>query len=240
MKYLSVNAIFHRWAVGPVTAVILTLVCHLAVATPIQRIEIPDTGWRLWLDREAAWENDELFLPSEVDLAALPTNAPTGGWEILDSSHGIPVSLPSTVEEHYWGQFGLRPYKNEYYFERFDNKVQNGNVPGVSWGWTRVNLPEEVRGKKIVLHVRGARLRAEVYLNRRLVAYDLIEQTAFRCDVSRAVLPGQSNLLTIRITNPGGRLDWLDIRLDSWGKYKYYTGRGFGGLDRGLYLSIHP
>ena len=35
-------------------------------------IAIPDDGWRLWPDTKAEWENDELFLPDEVNLAALP------------------------------------------------------------------------------------------------------------------------------------------------------------------------
>ncbi len=228
------------WTLGTFLACIFILTCQPAPAVPVTgTLNIPDTGWRLWLDREATWKDDPLFLPSEVQLAALPINPPTGGWDVLDSSRGIAVTLPSTVEQHYWGQFGLRPYKNEYYFEKSDDKVLNGNVPGVSWWWTRVNLPKETRGKKILLHVRGARLRAEVFVNRQLVGYDLIEQTSFTCDVSKAALPGQANLLAIRITNPGGRLDWLDDRVDSWGNYKFYSSRGFGGLDRGLSFSVH-
>ena len=225
---------------GLLLACAFALNCEPVRAAAVSnRVDIPDTGWRLWLDRDAHWKDDDLFLPSEVQLATLPVNLPTGGWEILDSSRGKEVVLPSTVEQHFWGQFGLRPYSNEYYFEKSDDKVQNGNVPGVSWWWTTVRLPENVRGKKILLHVRGARLRAEVFLNRQLVGYDLIEQTSFTCDVSKAALPGQSNLLAIRITNPGGRLDWLDDRVHSWGKYKFYSGRGFGGLDRGLHFSVH-
>jgi beta-galactosidase/beta-glucuronidase len=200
---------------------------------------IPDSGWHLWVDREASWENDELFLPDEVDLALLPVTPPTGGWEVLDSSIGTQVTLPTTVEEHYWGKFGYRPYKNAYYFERLDDGVKNGNVLGVSWWWQEVAVPERARGKKVLLHIRGARLRAEVFMNQKLVGYHLIGQTGFVCDVSEAVKPGEKNRLAIRITNPGGRLAWLDIALGSWGSYKFYTGRGFGGLDRGLRLTIH-
>src|SRR5271163_3883977 len=72
--------------------------------------DISTAGWRLWPDREAAWQNDTLYLPSEVKLDGMPANAPTGGWEALNDQQGIPVTLPSTVEEHYWGKFGTRPY----------------------------------------------------------------------------------------------------------------------------------
>ncbi len=43
-----------------------------------------DSGWRLWRDEQAPWKDDTLYLPSEVDLAKLPVNAPTGGWQALD------------------------------------------------------------------------------------------------------------------------------------------------------------
>lgn len=203
------------------------------------KIDIPDTGWRLWPDTAAAWKNDTIFLPEEVNLKTLPVNPPTGGWDMLNTSQGIEVTLPSTVEEHYWGDFGFRPYQNEYYFERDDNQVKNGNYLGVSWWWREVEVPENFEGKKVILHIRGARLRAEVYLNRQLVGYHIITETAFNCEVSDAIRPGETNLLAIRITNPGGRLDWVDTKLMPWGDVQFHASHGFGGLDRGIYLSAH-
>jgi beta-galactosidase len=52
--------------------------------------------------------------------------------------------------------------------------------------------------------------------------------------------PGQANRLAIRITNPGGRFDWRDSTTMTWGKAKLFASHGFGGLDRGLTLSVHP
>ena len=37
-----------------------------------QGVDISRSGWRLWLDREAKWKDDPLFLPSEVKLSKLP------------------------------------------------------------------------------------------------------------------------------------------------------------------------
>ncbi|MGD0783033.1 MAG: sugar-binding domain-containing protein, partial [Candidatus Aminicenantales bacterium] len=202
-------------------------------------LPIADLGWRLWLDKSAAWKDDAVYLPADADLKKLPVNPPTGGWSVLDRFNGIPVTLPSTVEEHFWGETGLRAYKDEYWFERTDPDVRNGNYLGVSWWWKEIIIPPRFQDKIVRLHVRGARLRAEVYLNGRLVGYDLMGETSFSCDVSGAVLPGRKNLLAVRITNPGGRLDWVDTKLLTWGAARFYAGHGFGGLDRGISLSAH-
>ncbi len=91
-----------------------------------------------------------------------------------------------------------------------------------------------------MLNIRGARLRAEVFLNEQLVGYSIMSELPIACDLTRAMRPGQSNRLAIRITNPGGRFDWRDSTTMMWGKAKLFASHGFGGLDRGLTLSIHP
>jgi len=88
--------------------------------------DISTSGWRLWPDTEAKWQDDTLYLPSEVDLTKLSVNPPTGGWEVLSDKQGIAVTLPSTVKEHYWGKFGLRPYQYEYVFESRDHQYKAG------------------------------------------------------------------------------------------------------------------
>jgi len=202
-------------------------------------IDIPDAGWRLWLDRDAHWENDSLYLPADADIALLPVNPPTGGWERLRSVDAVSITLPTTVEEHFWGVRGYRPFRGEYVYENEDTLVTNGSYTGVSW-WVRdVDVPEAFRGKKAILSIRGARLRAEVFWNRKLVGYNIITETSFTCDVSDAVEPGGRNQLAIRITNPGGRLDWVDTELMTWGSASFHKSHGFGGLDRGLRLCAH-
>ena len=90
-----------------------------------------------------------------------------------------------------------------------------------------------------MLHVRGARQRAEVYLNQKLVGYSIMEELPFECDLSAAAVPGR-NRLAIRITNPGGRLDWVDGRFTlNWGGMTFQKSHGFGGLDRAIMLSAH-
>ena len=201
-------------------------------------VMIPDEGWRMWPDTKAAWQNDEIFLPENVDLQKLPANPPTGGWEVLGQQLGTELTLPATVEQFHWGLTGFRPYHDEYKFETTDDEVKNGAYYGVSWWWREIEIPPSFHGKRILLHIRAARQRAEVYLNRKLVGYSIMEELPFECDLTGAVQPGK-NLLSIRITNPGGRLDWVDGSRITWGHVEFQKSHGFGGIDRALMLSAH-
>jgi hypothetical protein len=204
-------------------------------------LDVPDTGWSLWIDHAAPYLDDRIYLPSQVDLPALPVNPPTGGWEALDTVKALTVTLPTTVEEHWWGKFGERPYTaDEYRYAEDDPVPQNGAYRGVSWWYRSVDIPAAARGKRVMLHIRGARLRAEVYLNEKLVGYSIMSELPIDCDLTAAMAPGQANRLAIRITNPGGRYDWRDSTTMQWGPAKLFQSHGFGGLDRGMTLSAHP
>jgi beta-galactosidase len=204
-------------------------------------LAIPDDGWRLWIDQKAAWKDDLIYLPEDVDPATLPVNPPSGGWEMLEAGDAIEVTLPSTVEQHCWGKFGTRPYtRDEFGTFKPEEEPYNGAYLGVSWWWREIAIPAAFKGKRIILNLRGARQRAEVFLNRKLVGYSILEELPFDCDLTDAALPGGNNVLAIRITNPGGRYDWIDGDTLTWGKLKIQRSHGFGGLDRGITLSAHP
>jgi hypothetical protein len=228
----------------------------VAEAWPENGTLIPDEGWRLWVDEKAEWKNDAIFLPEDVtqdgngvvrgEGEPLPVNAPTGGWGVLKDTAGIGVTLPSTVEQHYWGKFGAgedgkpRPYTpDEYRYAADDPVPQNGAYFGVSWWWREIEIPAAMRGKRIFLHLCGAHLRAEVYLNEKLVGYSILEELPFEAELTHAANPGGKNVLAIRITNPFGRFDWVDGLNAQWGAVKLYRSHGFGGLDRGMTISAH-
>lgn len=223
---------------------------------------IPDEGWHLWVDQQAQWKDDDIFLPEDVAWKngklcgagkPLPMNQPTGGWDVLSQDKGIGVILPTSVEQHFWGKFGSRPYTPEEY--RYaanthggtqpatppadDNVPQNGAYFGVSWFSRPIEIPENMRGKRILLHVRGAHLRAEVYLNGKLCGYSIMEELPFEADLTDAANHGGKNLLAIRITNPFGRFDWVDGLNAKWHNVLLYRSHGFGALDRGLTISTH-
>lgn len=208
-------------------------------------VVLPDEDWNLWIDEAAPWQQDTIYLPEDVDINKLPTNPPTGGWESLYARTGgknyQSVTLPATVEQYFWGQFGLRSYTpEEYRFAADDPVPQNGAYRGVSWWWRNVEIPAAMQGRRIFLHIRGARMRAEVYLNGKLTGYSIMEELPFECDLTEAANPGGTNRLAIRITNPGGRYDWVDGTVIQWGKVNVYRSHGFAGLDRELVIYSAP
>jgi beta-galactosidase len=220
-----------------------------AIPYPENGTLVPDDDWRLWIDEKAEWKNDTLFLPEDVSWqngvlcgkgSPLPVNEPTGGWGLLDHLTGINVTLPTTVEQHHWGKFGNRSYTpEEYRYAAEDPVPQNGAYLGVSWWGREIHIPAEMRGKRIFLHIRGARLRAEVYLNKKLVGYSIMEELPFECDLTNAADPGGLNLLAIRLTNPFGRYDWVDGLNAQWAAVKLYRSHGFAGIDCGTTISAH-
>src|SRR5260370_9987464 len=96
-----------------------------------------------------------------------------------------------------------------------------------------------MKNKRIFLHIRGARLRAEVYLNRKLVGYSIMEELPFECDLTHAADPGGLNIIAIRLTNPFGRYDCGDGLNPQCGALKLYRAHGSAGLDRGMTISAH-
>jgi len=216
----------------------LTLFPMLALATS-QSLSVPDVGWHLWPDTKAEWKTDAIFLPGDVQLNKLPVHPPTGGWEQLNGQNGVTVNLPATVEEYFWGKLGWHPYGTNYKYGDSDPAVQNGNYEGVSWWWQAVQVPKSFAGRKVLLKIRGERLRAEVFLNQKLVGYFIVNEVPFECDVSKAILPGKLNQLAIRITNPGGEMDWIDYQQMKWGDTSFQKSHGFGGLDRNLTLTAY-
>jgi len=212
-----------------------------AIAAPAAppTIAVPDSGWRLWLDRDTPWREEPAYLPGDVPIERIAARPPTGGWSSLSETTSKRVTLPTTVEQHYYRATGIRPYKNEYFYEGEDPAPRNGNYLGVSWWWRRIEVPRSFAGHTAILHIRAAKQRAEVYVNQQLVGYSLVAETAFDCDVTRALKPGGGNTIAIRITNPGGRLDWGDWGTATLGKVAFYAGHAFGGLDRGITLTAH-
>ncbi len=182
-----------------------------------QTIDLSGRGWRLWLDSDAPWENDKLHL-DVPRLPDLPVHPPTNGWDTLQSA-GVAVSVPSTVEEHYWHE--TRDYR------------------GVSW-WSRTfELPEGAtrRLRRVVLQFDSVRLRAEVFVNRTLVGYDAVGNTPFEIDVTSYVKPGV-NELAVRVTDPSGNFTWVDYDAHRWGDQTIPASHGFGGITGPVRLQL--
>lgn len=178
--------------------------------------DISNNNWHIWLDTAAKWQNDVLFIPSKP-LNEIPANKPTGGWTVLSDKVTPLVHLPATVEEYFWGYNGTK-------------FGVTGNYLGVSWFYTKVFIPAALKGKHIELKFESARFRAEVYVNKKLTAYDLATGSPFSADISSAAIPGQLNEIAVRITDPNGNFDWRDSQNFMWGDYRTQPTHGFGGI----------
>ncbi|MCE5249698.1 hypothetical protein LLG96_05705, partial [bacterium] len=166
--------------------------------------ELSGDNWRLWLDREAQWINDDIFMPP-VDIASLPVNPPSCGWDKLNSSADKVIPVPATVEEHFWNSNG-NPWG------------EAGDYRGVSWFSTTFTVDSALKGKRITLAFDSVVLRAEVFINRKLVGYDVIGNTPFEVDVTNAVRFDGENTLDVRVTDPVGNFDWSNNDMYRWGK----------------------
>jgi hypothetical protein len=186
-------------------------------------LDLSNLDWKLSLDKDAAWQNDKLYLPP-VNIASLPVNIPTGGWNALETMPQKTVHLPATIEQYFWGYNG-------------DKFGVTGNYVGVSWFTTKVDIPETMRSKRIFLNVGSVRFRAEIFVNHQLVGYDLVNGTPFQVDITDAVKPGQPNEIAFRITDSNGNFNWKDSQNYTWGDYRTIPSHGFGGVTGKVTLS---
>ena len=179
--------------------------------------ELSGEGWELWLDPTAIWHDDEIYLPP-VDIATLPVNPPTCGWERLHEMNALDVNVPGTVEEHYWGEIGG------------SIPDTGGDYVGISWWSKSFFMDPQQEGQRITLWFESVNLRAEVFVNGKLLGYDIIGNTPFEVNISEAVRFGEENRLDVRITDPVGNFSWNDNILMRWGKNLIPAVHGFGGI----------
>ena len=212
-------------------------------------------GWKLWLDRDAAFKDDVLAI-NAVDSAKVMSGAadwlkpvdarsrqvvpPTCGWDALfakpvdwaraeeawkDRSLCLEVSVPGTVEEYFFDAISG---------DRRGDRT-SGDYRGVSWWGRSFKVPSSAKGRRVTLVFReGVRHRAEVLVNRRSVGYELVLQSPFELDITDVVTYGGVNELAVRITDPCGSFSWGDYVFDRWGRYMLPASHGFGGILGGV------
>jgi hypothetical protein len=188
-----------------------------ASAQARMNIDLSQAGWNITLDSAAPWENEVLYLPP-VDLKTLPVNVPTQGWDaVFHHPDTSGISLPATVEQYFWGRNG----------QTFG---VTGNYIGISWFTVKVFIPREWEGKRIVMQVASVRFRAEIFVNRKLVGYDVINSTPFDVELSPYLTTGAENEIAFRIADPNGNFNWKDSQVYTWGGYDVNPSHGFGGI----------
>ncbi|MCX6309276.1 MAG: hypothetical protein NTY32_10765 [Bacteroidia bacterium] len=178
-----------------------------------QILNLTGDGWRVWLDSTAVWKTDSLYLPQQFDCAKLPINTPSCGWSELFTSKGIVAKIPACFEE----LFGQGNPSWRYH--------------GVGWFAKEIDIPAEWKNKTIRMYVGMYRQRLEIYVNEKLVGYDVIAETPYSCDISLYIRAGKKNRIAFRITNPGGQRGWSDEHHTTWdSKYVLIPGHDFGGI----------
>ena len=179
-----------------------------------QVLNLATEGWRVWLDSTAVWKTDSLYLPHQLDLSKLPINTPSCGWNQLFSSKGVVYKIPACFEEI----FGQGDPSWRYH--------------GVGWFSKEIDIPAQWKNKTIRINVGMYRQRIEIYVNEKLVGYDVIAYTPYSCDITQSIKAGQKNRIAFRITNPGGQRGWSDEHHITWAsKYILIQGHDFGGIS---------
>ena len=186
-------------------------------------LDLTALKWRLCLDKEATWANEELYL--SPNISKITNNPPSGGWEGL-LKNGKEISIPATVEEHFWGENG-----NSFGI--------TGDYIGVSWFSTQFKANENWKGKRIFLNFESTRLRAEIYINKQLAGYDIYNGTPYSIEISKFIDYSKANELAVRITDPDGNFAWIDFINDYWGmKQPLSASHGFGGITGGVSITV--
>ncbi len=198
---------------------LLALLAPLAQASRTE-ISLSGKGWRLWHDKAAAYLEDELVLPP-VDLSTLPVRPPTGGWSALDNAEAVAAHVPGTLEEFLQKKPG-----------------PEGDLTGVSWWYRSVTLPAFEGRRLLKLRFEAARQRAEVFVNRKLVGYDMVGNSPFEVELGTDWKAGDTLQLAVRITDAGGNFDWRDGNTYPWGQQQVLGSHGFGGLTGDVKLIV--
>ena len=140
-------------------------------------------------------------------------------WTKVDLPHDYVIE--EIPDQKYSEAYGFVPYHNAWYRKKF-------------------TLPEEDRGKRIVVHFEGVAIHATVYLNGCLMKHNFCGYTEFEVDISDVVKFGEEseNLLAVYVSTEehegwwyegGGiyRHVWLEksdkISVDLWGIYAVPT-----------------
>ena len=80
-----------------------------------------------------------------------------------NNPNAVSVEVPGTVEEYLTVSNNPRPE----------------DFRGVSWWYRKITIPANQKSKRFIVYFESVRMRAEVYLDGKLVAYDLIGETPF-------------------------------------------------------------
>ena len=104
---------------------------------------------------------------------------------------------------------------------------QPTDFSGVSWWFRTLDIPKDLKDATFILEFGAVRMRAEVYLDGQLVAYDIVGETPFEANVTKAIRPGEKQLLAVRVSNRRRKFSLARFRRHELGKIFDPTGTRF-------------
>lgn len=154
------------------------------------------------------FDADWRFFRGNVEQAEL-TGFDDSSWRLLDLPHDWSIEdLPGT---------------NSPIDSNAIGGIDAGYLVGGT-GWYRKTfmLPKELSGKKFQLQFDGVYMNAEIWLNGKNIGIHPYGYTSFRFDITSSLLPGEENILAVKVSNEGRNSRW-------------YSG---SGIYRHVWLSV--
>ncbi len=154
---------------------------------------------RILTSAEGVEQEWKLPAPAEADLREWNGFAQNA----FDDSGWDTIAVPSN-----WEMLG-------YSKPTYDNDANT--AVGLYRQW--IEIPAGFSGKKVLWHFDGVNNGAEIFVNGKSVAYHESGFTAFDADLTGALLPGQRNLLAVRVCKNILRLTWTPAISGRWAAF---------------------
>jgi beta-galactosidase len=95
-------------------------------------------------------------------------------------------------------------------------------VGGIGWYRKTFILPQDIGNKQFLLQFDGVYMNADIWLNEQHLGNHPYGYTGFRYDITRYLLPGKENIISVKVNNEGRNSRW-------------YSG---SGIYRHVWLSV--
>ena len=179
------------------------------------------------IDLGGAWKKQRVNL--DACLSLTPRNS-AGIGLIEEESEGR--QLPD-YDDSSWVNKDLPMVENEMPEMAGDPKGPEIYEGGV-WYRRHVDIPAEWHSHLVTINFLGANYIVDVWVNGEWIGYHEGGYTPFLLDISKALLPGQDNIIAIRVDNPawGSRLDTVPAIKSDWWNYT--------GIIQDIYLEKIP
>jgi len=179
------------------------------------------------VDLGGAWKKQRVDLNTSLSLTARNC---TGIGLLEEESEGRQLS---DYNDSSWQNKMLPMVENEMPELAGDPEGPEMYEGGV-WYRRHVNIPDTWVDQNITLNFLGANYIVDVWVNGQWVGYHEGGYTPFLLDVSKAINPGQDNVIAIRVDNPpwGSRLDTVPAVISDWWNYT--------GIIQDIYLEKIP